>query len=108
LNKAVEEERYELAVKVRDAIKEKKMENKIHRLKDLNDVVNLITTENAEFLIADLIDSFHVALSMKEKIKKETGEYPVDFLSHIDIVFDGIKGCNKITLNGKEVELIKE
>ena len=47
-------------------------------------------------------------LKLKEKIKKETGEYPVDFLSHIDIVFDGKKGCNKITLNGKEVELIKE
>jgi hypothetical protein len=84
------------------------MENKIHRVKDLNDVVNLITIENAEFLIADLIDSFYVALSMKEKIKKETGEYPVDFLSHIDIVFDGIKACNKITLNGKEVQLIKK
>jgi hypothetical protein len=84
------------------------MENKIHTVKDINDIVNLITNENAEFLIADLVDSFYVALSLKEKIKKDTGEYPVDFFSHIDIVFDGKKGCNKITLNGKEVELIKE
>ena len=84
------------------------MENKIHRVKDINDIVNLITNENAEFLIADLVDSFYVALSLKEQIKKDTGEYPVDFFSHIDIIFDGKKGINKITFNGKEVELNKE
>ena len=84
------------------------MENKIHRVKDINDIVNLITNENAEFLIADLVDSFYVALSLKKQIKKDTGEYPVDFFSHIDIIFDGKKGINKITFNGKEVELNKE
>lgn len=84
------------------------MENKIHRVKDINDIVNLITTENAELLIADLIDSFYVALALKEKIKKDTGEYPVDFFSHVDIVFDGKKGVNKITLNGEEVKLNKK
>ena len=81
------------------------MDNKIHRVTDLNDVVNLMTTENAEFLITDLIDSFRIALSLKEKIKKDTGEYPVDFLKHIDIVFDGKIGVNKITLNGEIVEV---
>lgn len=84
------------------------MENKIHRVKDINDIVNLITEENAEFLIADLIDSFHVALALKEKIKKDTGEYPVDFFSHVDIIFDGKKGVNKITLNGEIVEVTKK
>lgn len=81
------------------------MENKIHRVKDINDIVNLITQENAEFLIADLVDTIYVALSYKEQIKNETGEYPVDFFSHVDIVFDGKTGVNKITLNGENVEL---
>lgn len=84
------------------------MEQKIHRVKDINDIGNLITTENAELLIADLIDSFYVALALKEKFKKDTGEYPVDFFSHVDIVFDGKKGVNKITLNGEEVKLNKK
>lgn len=84
------------------------MENKIHRVKDMNDIGNLITTENAELLIADLIDSFHVALALKEKFKKDTGEYPVDFFSHVDIVFDGKKGVDKITFNGEELELNKK
>lgn len=81
---------------------------KIHRIKDINDIVNLITNENAEFLIADLVDTFYVALELKEKIKKDTGEYPVDFFNHVDIIFDGQKGVNKITYNGKEVELNKK
>lgn len=84
------------------------MENKIHRVVDVNDIVNLITEENAEFLIADLVDSFRVALSLKEGIKKQTGEYPIDFIEHIDIVFDGRVGIDKITINGEEVKLNKE
>lgn len=83
------------------------MENKIHRVVDVNDIVNLITEENAEFLIADLVDSFRVALSLKEKIKQETGEYPIDFFSHVDIVFDGKVGVNNITLNGEKINLMK-
>jgi hypothetical protein len=81
------------------------MENKIYRVKDMNDIINLITNENAEFLVDDLIHSFYVALELKEKIKEDTGEYPVDFLKHIDIVFDGKIGVNKITLNGEIVEV---
>ncbi len=84
------------------------MENKIYRVKDINDIINLITNENAEFLVDDLIHSFYVALELKEKIKEDTGEYPVDFFNHIDIIFDGKKGVNKITFNGKEVELNRE
>ena len=84
------------------------MEQKIHRVKDINDIGNLITTENAELLIADLIDSFYVALALKEKFKKDTGEYPIDFFSHVDIIFDGEKGVNKITFNGEELELNKK
>ena len=79
------------------------MSNKIHRIVDVNDIVNLITEENAEFLIADLVDSFRVALCLKEKIKQETGEYPIDFFSHVDIVFDGKVGVNNITLNGEKI-----
>ena len=36
-----------------------------------------------------------------EKMKKEIGEYPIDFFGHIDIVFDGKGGVNKLTANGK-------
>jgi len=88
-------------------IKEKKMGNKIHRIETINDVVNLITEENAEFLINDLVDSLRVLLSIKEKMNKQTGEYPIDFFSHIDIVFDGKGGVNKLTANGKDIDLNK-
>jgi hypothetical protein len=83
------------------------MGNKIHRIETINDVVNLITEENAEFLINDLVDSLRVLLSIKEKMKKQTGEYPIDFFSHIDIVFDGKGGVNKLTANGKDIDLNK-
>jgi hypothetical protein len=83
------------------------MGNKIHRIETINDVVNLITEENAEFLINDLVDSLRVLLSIKEKMKKETGEYPIDFFGHIDIVFDGKGGVNKLTVNGKDIDLNK-
>jgi hypothetical protein len=79
------------------------MKNKTHRIKDINDIVNLITEENADFLIADLVASFKIALSFKEEIKKETGEYPIDFFSHVDIVFDGKVGVNNITINGDKI-----
>lgn len=84
------------------------MGNKIHRIETINDVVNLITEENAEFLINDLVDSLRVLLSIKEKMKKEIGEYPIDFFGHIDIIFDGKGGVNKLTVNGKDIELTKE
>ena len=83
------------------------MGNKIHRIETINDVVNLITEENADFLINDLVDSLRVLLSIKEKMKKQTGEYPIDFFSHIDIVFDGKGGVNKLTANGKDIDLNK-
>ena len=73
----------------------------------INDVVNLITEETAQFLINDLVDSLRVLLSIKEKMKKETGEYPIDFFGHIDIVFDGKGGVNKLTVNGKDIDLNK-
>jgi hypothetical protein len=84
------------------------MGNKIHRIETINDLVNLITEENAEFLINDLVDSLKLMLSIKEKAKEKTGKYPIDFFSHIDIVFDGKGGVDKLTVNGKDIELTKE
>jgi len=84
------------------------MGSKIHRIETINDIVNLITEENSDFLIKDLVDSLKLILSIKEKVKKETGKYPVNFFNHIDIVFDGKGGVEKLTINGEYVELIKE
>lgn len=81
------------------------MGSKIHKIKDINDIANLITEENAEFLIADLKETFMAILSVKEEYKKEKGEYPDVVFEYVDIVFDGKKGIENITINGKQTTL---
>jgi hypothetical protein len=83
------------------------MESKIHRIVNMNDIGNLITDENKEFLINDLVNAIILACSVKEMIKKETGEYPTDFISHVDIIFDGVNGINTISVDGEKFELPK-
>ena len=83
------------------------MEKKIHRISSLNDIGNIITDENKDFLIADLVESILFVVDLKEKILKQTGEYPTDFYKSIDICFDGEIGVNAVTLNGKNYELKK-
>jgi hypothetical protein len=83
------------------------MKNKVHLIKTLNDVGNLITDENKEFLIADIVAWLNFVVDIKESIMKETGEYPVDFIESISISFDGKIGVNKVSVNGKIYDLNK-
>ena len=83
------------------------MKNKVHLIKTLNDIGNLITDENKEFLIADIVAWLNFVVDIKESIMKETGEYPVDFIESISISFDGKIGVNKVSVNGKIYDLNK-
>jgi hypothetical protein len=83
------------------------MKNKVHLIKTLNDVGNLITDENKEFLIADIVAWLNFVVDIKESIMKETGEYPVDFIESISISFDGKIGVDKVSVNGKIYDLNK-
>jgi hypothetical protein len=83
------------------------MKNKVHLIKTLNDIGNLITDENKEFLIADIVAWLNFVVDTKESIMKETGEYPVDFIESISISFDGKIGVNKVSVNGKIYDLNK-
>jgi hypothetical protein len=81
---------------------------KTHKLKTLKDIGNLITDENKEFLIADIIASLEFIVDLKENVLKETGEYPTDFFDSISICFDGSVGVDKISINGNIYELNKQ
>ena len=83
------------------------MKNKVHLIKTLNDIGNLITDENKEFLIADIVAWLNFVVDIKESIMKETGEYPVDFIESISISFDGKIGVDKVSVNGKIYDLNK-
>lgn len=88
-------------------LNQSQMKNKVHLIKTLNDVGNLITDENKEFLIADIVAWLNFVVDIKESIMKETGEYPVDFIESISISFDGKIGVNKVSVNGKIYDLNK-
>lgn len=83
------------------------MNSKVHNVKTLNDIGNLITDENKEFLIADIVESLNYVVDIKERIMKETGEYPVDFLDSLSICFDGKIGVDKVSVNGTTYDLNK-
>jgi hypothetical protein len=83
------------------------MENKIHRIANMNDIGNLITDENKELVINDLVHSIMLAVSLKEHIKSKTGEYPTDFFEHVDIILDGKNEINHVTINGETFEIPK-
>ena len=83
------------------------MNNKVHNVKSLKDIGNLITDENKEFLIADIIESLNYVVDIKERIMKETGEYPVDLLDSLSICFDGKIGVDKVSVNGTTYDLNK-
>lgn len=82
--------------------------NKVHLIKTLNDIGNLITDENKEFLIADIVASLNFVVDTKERIMKETGEYPVDFIESLSISFDGKIGVDKVSVNGEIYDLKKQ
>jgi hypothetical protein len=88
-------------------LNQSQMKNKVHLIKTLNDVGNLITDENKEFLIADIVAWLNFVVDIKESIMKETGEYPVDFIESISISFDGKIGVDKVSVNGKIYDLNK-
>ncbi len=81
------------------------MKNKVHLIKTLNDIGNLITDENKEFLIADIVAWLNFVVDIKESIMKEKGEYPVDFIESISISFNGKIGVDKVSVNGKIYDL---
>lgn len=83
------------------------MEKKTHIVETLNDLGNLITDENKDFLIADLVESLLFVVDIKEKVLKKTGEYPTDFLKSFEICFDGKIGVDKVSINGEIHELNK-
>lgn len=83
------------------------MKKKTHIIKTLTDIGNLITDENKDFLIADLTESILFIVDLKEKVLKETGEYPTDIFESIETCFDGKTGIDKISLDGKIYELNK-
>lgn len=88
-------------------LNQSQMKNKVHLIKTLNDIGNLITDENKEFLIADIVAWLNFVVDIKESIMKETGEYPVDFIESISISFDGKIGVDKVSVNGKIYDLNK-
>ena len=86
-------------------LNQNQMENKVHLIKTLNDIGNLITDENKEFLIGDIVAWLNFVVDIKESIMKETSEYPVDFIESISISFNGKIGVDKVSVNGKIYDL---
>jgi hypothetical protein len=89
-------------------LNQSQMKNKVHLIKNLNDIGNLITDENKEFLIADIVAWLNFVVDTKERIMKETGEYPVDFIESLSISFDGKIGVDKVSVNGIIYDLKKQ
>jgi ferredoxin-fold anticodon binding domain-containing protein len=83
------------------------MKNKVQLIKTLNDISNLITDENKEFLIAGIVESLNLIVDIKERFLKETGKYPVDLIDNLSISFDGKIGVDKISINGCIYDLKK-
>lgn len=84
------------------------MERKIYEITTIEDIGNLITEENAEFLITDLISTLELVVNLKERVMRETGKYPVDFFKSVSITFDGVNGVNGASINGEFFNLKKD
>ena len=79
---------------------------KIHKLKTIEDICQIVTEENFERLVMDMADciGFHIKLK-RELTKKQYAKLKFDGILWKD---DGVMGMTTLKLNGDEIQIKKK